>query len=257
MTGALAARKTVTQAVAVGLLLLAWILVPRSGLPLPSPEAVWASLARYTASGELPRKTLISVEAIAAGLGLSLGLALVLTGVALLSRVAGRVVDAATTIMHPLPELALLPLVILWVGIGFEGILFLVVNSALWPLIVNCTAGFRAVPPIYPEVGRNIGLGRLRLITSVMIPATTPYLITGFKTSWARAWRTVIGAEMVTGISAKAGGLGWFIYEAHYEIDMARILAGILVIVAIGLLVERGLFEVLEAKTIQRWGMTR
>lgn len=257
MTGTLASRKTLTQGAAIGLVLLLWAVVPGGRMAFPTPGEVLASLVRFTASGELPRKTFLSLEAIAAGLGLSLVLAFFLTGLGFLSRWFGRVVDAAITIMHPLPELALLPLVILWVGIGFRGILFLVLNSALWAFLVNCTAGFRAVPPVYTEVGRNIGLGRLRLIAGVMVPATAPYLVAGLKTSWARAWRTVIGAEMVMGISAKAGGLGWFIYEAHYDIDIARILAGVLVIVAIGLLVERGFFEILEVRTIQRWGMTR
>ncbi len=257
MTGTIASRKTITQGLALLALLAAWVLVTRGPGTFPGPERVLASLVRFTASGELPYRTLLSLEAIGAGLALSLVSAFLLTGLGFVSRVMARVVDAAVTIMHPLPELALLPLVILWVGIGFPGILFLVFTSALWPLLVNCAAGFRAVPPIYLEVGRTIGLRRLRLIAEVAVPATAPYLVAGFKTSWARAWRAVVGAEMVMGISAKAGGLGWFIYEAHYEVDIARILAGILVIVLLGLVVEYWLFELLEARTVRRWGMTQ
>lgn len=254
-------KRTLVQGAFVLLVLVVWHVWSARRLgdqfAMPPPSVVAGSLLQYLASGELLRKALMTMEAIAVGLGASIVLALLFTSLALFSRRFASVVELVTTILHPMPSVAMLPLVILWVGIGFPGVVALTINSSLWPMLINSYMGFRAVHRTYLEVGRNIGLRGLRLVGSVMVPSALPYLVAGLKTAWARSWQTVIAAEMVFGTVTGAEGLGWFIFEALEFVDFARIMAGIAIIVIIGILMERVVFESLERQTILKWGMSR
>ncbi len=256
-----AGRRTATQAAFVLGVLGGWYLwsARHAGqeLAMPGPVEAAGAFVAYLRSGDLPRMAGITLEAIAVGLGIAIALALVVTSLALFFRRVAWVVELLTTVLHPMPSVAMLPLVVLWIGIGFPGVVALIVNSSLWPLLLNAYVGFRAVHRTYLEVGRNLGLGRVRLVGAVMIPAALPYLLAGLKTAWARSWQTVIAAEIVFGTVTGAEGLGWFIFEALQFVDVSRILAGIAVIVVIGLVMERVVFETLERRTVLRWGMSR
>jgi NitT/TauT family transport system permease protein len=116
--------------------------------------------------------------------------------------------------------------------------------------------GFKATPKVYSDVGRNIGLNRLALLKEIHIPASLPYLISGFKIAWARAWRALISAEMVFGAVGGKGGLGWYIFKQRVFMDTAGMFAALAVIMLIGILVEEVMFEKVEGLTIRKWGMT-
>jgi NitT/TauT family transport system permease protein len=105
-------------------------------------------------------------------------------------------------------------------------------------------------------VGRNYGLGGLRLVIGVLIPAAFPSILAGLKIGWAFAWRTLIAAELVFGVSSGQGGLGWYIYENKNQLNIPEVFAGLLSIILIGLLVENVVFRTIEAVTVTRWGMT-
>ena len=261
MHGLTAWRRTLVQGVFCLLVLLVWSLwsLQHQGETtfMPPPWDVVHHTLQYVLSGELPYKAWMTLTAIGTGLLLSIVLAALLAGLALYSTRAGYALEALVTLLHPMPSVAVIPLVILWIGIGFQGIVTLTVNSCLWPLLLNALTGFRAVHRTYMEVGQNIGMRRIHLIVAVMIPSALPYLLAGFKTAWARSWRTAVAAEMVFGATTGAEGLGWFIFEALQFVDFSRILAGIFVIIIIGLLVERLGFETVERYTIVRWGMAR
>jgi NitT/TauT family transport system permease protein len=123
-------------------------------------------------------------------------------------------------------------------------------------MILNTLTGFKTVPRIYREVGGNIGLKGIRMIFCIMVPAAFPYLLTGFKIGWSRAWRAIIAAEMVFGTAGVSGGLGWYIYKERYLMDISGVFAALIVIGIIGILVEDLLFGFIERKTVKRWGMT-
>lgn len=256
-----AGKRTLVQAGAVLLVLLTWTIwsLQTAGAPtfMPPPWEVGVAIAKYLASGELVHNAGITLTAIAAGLALSVLIAAVLSLLAFYSTRAGYCVEALVTLLHPMPSVAMIPLVILWVGIGFPGLVALMVNSCLWPLLLNGMTGFRAVHRTYLEVARNIGMRRIHMIAAVMIPSALPFLMAGFKTAWARSWRTAVAAEMVFGTTTGAEGLGWFIFEALQYVDYSRILAGLFVIIVIGIAVERLVFETIERQTIIRWGMAR
>jgi NitT/TauT family transport system permease protein len=123
-------------------------------------------------------------------------------------------------------------------------------------MALNLLAGFRSIPPIYRDVGRNIGLKPLQNTGLIMIPAAVPFLLAGLKIGWARAWRALISAEMIFGAAGGEGGLGWFIFKRRVFMDTPGIYAGILVIVVIGILVEDGFFRQIERLTVKKWGMS-
>lgn len=261
MHGLTAGKRTLVQAGAVLLVLAAWAIWSLQAADvrtfMPPPWEVGDAIVTYLASGELLHNAGITLTGIGTGLALSLLLAAVMSLLAFYSTRAGYCVEALVTLLHPMPSVAMIPLVILWVGIGFPGLVALMVNSCLWPLLLNAMTGFRAVHRTYVEVGRNIGMRRIHLIAAVMIPSALPYLLAGLKTAWARSWRTAVAAEMVFGTTTGAEGLGWFIFEALEYVDFSRILAGLFVIIVIGIVVERLVFETIERQTIIRWGMAR
>jgi NitT/TauT family transport system permease protein len=104
-------------------------------------------------------------------------------------------------------------------------------------------------------VGKNYGLGGLRYVSKILIPAAFPSILTGLKVGWAFAWRTLIAAELVFGVSSGSGGLGWFIYENKNNLEIPAVFAGLFSVILIGLFVENLIFRNIEAATVRKWGM--
>ena len=253
-------KRTIYQALFLLLLIAIWAFFVReqaSEMTMPPPWVVGKGFLTFLISGELLYKLFNTILAIVVGLVASVIIAAIMTTAALLFTRAAYVVEVLTTIMHPMPSVAMIPLVIVWIGIGFPGIVALTINSCLWPILLNSYTGFRAVHVTYMEVGRNVGLRRFKLIGSVMIPSALPYLLAGFKVGWARSWRTVVATEMVFGTTSASEGIGWFIFEALQYVNFSQILSGIFVIIIFGMLMERGVFETIEKKTVIRWGMSK
>ncbi|MFH0298999.1 ABC transporter permease, partial [Bradyrhizobium sp. 31Argb] len=100
-------------------------------------------------------------------------------------------------------------------------------------------------------------LGGARYVAYILIPSALPSIISGLKIGWAFAWRTLIAAELVFGVSSSRGGRGWFIFRNRNELLTDKVFAGLVSVILIGLVVEFGLFRVLEAATVRRWGMQR
>jgi len=189
------------------------------------------------------------------GYALGIACAAVLTIVAILSRVGTDILELMTAMFNPLPAIALLPLALIWFGLGYGSIVFVIIHSVLWAVALNTHAGFRSVSPTLRMVGRNYGLAGVRYVTAILIPAAFPSILTGLKIGWAFAWRTLIAAELVFGVSSGAGGLGWYIYENKNQLDIPNVFAGLFTVIVIGLVVENAIFRWIEARTVRRWGM--
>jgi len=125
----------------------------------------------------------------------------------------------------------------------------------LWAVALNTFAGFRAVSPTWKMVGQNYGLSRLGYIARILIPGAFPSILTGLKVGWAFAWRTLIAAELVFGVSSGSGGLGWFIFERKNQLLIGDVFAGLLTVILFGLLIENLVFKTIESRTVRRWGM--
>jgi len=167
-------------------------------------SAFWAALV----SGDLPGRAATSIRLLFQGYAIGLGLALMFTAAAMTSRIGNDLLETLTSMFNPLPAIALLPLALIWFGLGDKSIIFVVVHSVLWAVALNTHSGFRSVSNTLRMVGRNYGLGGIRFVLSVLIPAAFPSILTGLKIGWAFAWRTLIAAELVYGAASGKGGLG-------------------------------------------------
>ncbi|MTI47191.1 ABC transporter permease [Sporosalibacterium faouarense] len=222
----------------------------------PRIETILSSLIHDVTNGDIILQTLYSLSLIFRGVAAALIIAIVLSGLSAISQTFEGFVETLIAIAHPLPGIALLPLIILWIGIGEGAIIFIIIHSVLWPLIINLLTGFKSIPKIYKKIGKNYGLNTIGIIRYILIPAALPYFITGLKIGWARAWRAVISAEMVFGAAGGIGGLGWLIFKKRVFMDTPGLFGGLIVIVFIGILVEDIFFDRLEKITIRKWGMS-
>ena len=206
-------------------------------------------------SGVLFDRAWTSIKVLLIGFSTGVFLAGVLTVLAITTRIGTDFLETVTAMFSPLPAIALLPLALIWFGLGIGSLVFVMVHSVLWPLALNTHAGFRAVSPTLRMVGRNYGLNGLTLVLKILIPAAFPSILAGLKIGWAFAWRTLIAAELVFGVASGKGGLGWYIFESKNQLDIPEVFAGLLMIIMIGLLVENVIFRSIELRTVRRWGM--
>ena len=249
-------RKSLLLAVLAGL----WEIFARwqdNDLLLPTFLATARALVDGLATGELLVKAQISLSVLLQGYFGGIVAALVLTTLAVSTQFGRDLLSTLTAMFNPLPAIALLPLALLWFGLGQGSLVFVLVHSVLWPLALNTYAGFQGVPETLRMAGRNYGLKGLRFVFQILIPAALPSILSGLKIGWAFAWRTLIAAELVFGASSGKGGLGWFIFQNRNELNTDRVFAGLVLVVLIGLLVENVVFATLERLTVRRWGMQR
>lgn len=226
-------------------------------LLLPPFTAVAAALVDGLASGELLARVRLSLAVLLQGYLAGVLLAFVLTTLAVSTRIGRDLLDTLTAMFNPLPAIALLPLALLWFGLGRGSLVFVLIHSVLWPLALNTYAGFQGVPETLRMAGRNYGLKGLRYVLQILVPAALPSILSGLKIGWAFAWRTLIAAELVFGASSGQGGLGWYIFQNRNELYTDRVFAGLAMVVLIGLLVEGLGFRTLERLTVRRWGQQR
>jgi NitT/TauT family transport system permease protein len=206
-------------------------------------------------NGGLLLRAWVSVRVLLAGYATGLALATLLTVFAITSRLGEDLLEILTAMFNPLPAIALLPLALLWFGLGPGSLVFVLVHSVLWAVALNAHSGFKAVSATQRMVGRNYGLTGFRFVTQILIPAAFPSILAGLKSGWAFAWRTLIAAELVFGVSSGNGGLGWFIYENKNLLEIPSVFAGLLTVIVIGLAVENLIFRTVEVHTVRKWGM--
>jgi len=243
------------------ILVITWELVARAeifpALLFPSFSSVIKAFISGITSENLLAKTLYSIFMIMKGLFLGILIVLFVSFLGISFAVVENILGTLIAIFDPLPGIALLPIAMLWFGISETSIIFIILHSVIWSMTLNFMTGFKAVPRIYLDVGRNFGLNGVKLVLGIMVPASLPYLISGLKIGWARAWRAVIAVEMVFGaVSGTAGGLGWHIYMTRYFSDIAGTFAALIAIVIVGILVEEIMFKSIEKATIKKWGMS-
>ncbi|ELY4519278.1 ABC transporter permease [Cronobacter muytjensii] len=250
------ARKTLLVVV----LLALWEGVARvqnNDLMLPGFVQTLRAFSEDMHSGELPDKVVNSLGTLLKGYALGSILALLFSALAISTRPGRDLLSTLTAMFNPLPAIALLPLALLWFGLGQGSLIFVLVHSVMWPIALNTWAGFQGVPETLRMAGRNYGLSGPRLVVNILIPAALPSIISGLKIGWAFAWRTLIAAELVFGASSGDGGLGWYIFQNRNELFTDRVFAGLATVIIIGLLVEGLVFATLEKATVRRWGMQR
>ncbi|WP_326540962.1 ABC transporter permease [Pseudorhodoferax sp.] len=244
----------------LAVLAILWELLARwqdNDLLLPTFSATMRALVEGFASGELLARVGISLSVLLQGYVAGVLLAFALTLLAVSTQLGRDLLSTLTSMFNPLPAIALLPLALLWFGLGKGSLVFVLIHSVLWPLALNTFAGFQGVPETLRMAGRNYGLKGLRYALQILVPAALPAILSGLKIGWAFAWRTLIAAELVFGASSGQGGLGWYIFQNRNELYTDRVFAGLVTVVLIGLAVETLGFATLERLTVRRWGQQR
>jgi NitT/TauT family transport system permease protein len=248
----------VRKAILLVLIALAWELYARwlgNSLIFPTFGDTVSALVTGIASGELVRSAGFSIKLLLQGYVIGLVLAAAFTAFASATRIGADLLETLTSMFNPLPSIALLPLAMIWFGLGNPSIVFVLIHAVLWSVALNTHAGFRAVSPTWRMVGQNYGLSKIGYVVRILIPGAFPSILTGLKIGWAFAWRTLIAAELVFGASGGDGGLGWYIFQHKNQLDIPSVFAGLLTVIIFGLVVENVVFRLLERSTVQRWGM--
>lgn len=238
------------------LLVAAWEYFARSGLfsPAITPtfpailQSLWSSLA----DASMLKHTGATLLRVFGGLALATAVAVPLA--VLMGRYTfwETLLRGPVNVLLPIPSLAWVPLVVLWFGIGNTATVAVVVYAALFPMLFNVWMGVRAVNPLWLRAATVMNASPAALLTKVVMPGMLPYLITGLRLSFGRAWIAVIGGEL---LASPTWGLGKVIFDAKEFLNADIMLAALLVIGILGVLFERFGFQRLEAATIERWGM--
>jgi NitT/TauT family transport system permease protein len=226
-----------------------------NSLLFPSLTETLAAWWDAAVNGPLIDRTLTSLSILGAGYAIGLAAAAVFTTLAVSTRAGTDLLSTLTAMFNPLPAIALLPLALLWFGLGAKSLIFVIVHSVLWAVALNTHSGFTSVSMTLRMAGQNCGLKGLSYVLLLLVPAAFPSILTGLKIGWAFAWRTLIAAELVFGASSRSGGLGWFIFENRNQLETPAVFAGLLTVILIGLVVESVIFRAIENVTVRRWGM--
>lgn len=214
---------------------------------LPSPVKVAAAILDAGARGELARHVGASLIRVGEGFAISVALALPL---AVLAAFAPRVMAAFNpllTFLRNVPPLALIPVLILWFGLGEASKLALIVLTSFFPVFMGAVTGLGGVDPRLMEMGRSLGFSRLRILQRIQFPESVPSLLNGLRLGLGYSWRAIIGAEMV----AAASGLGYWILDAEEMARVDVVFAGIVVIGVLGILLDRAAY--LAASRLLPW----
>ena len=246
-------------AVLVGLC-VAWELTVRilevNKLLFPPLSSVVLSLANglgIGGSGELWSYIWETLSIILQSFGISIVLAVIITGLAVSNKWMRELLSVLTGIFQPLPSIALLPMAILWFGFSRQSVVFVVVMAMIWPIASSLTVGFATISPTLYRLGRNYELSPFRLMTEVLLPAALPMMISGLRVGWGFGWRTVVAAELVFGATGSGGGIGWYINNSRLFMNITDGFAGILLVVIVGLITE-SLFRMVQHFTTHKWG---
>ncbi len=230
----------------------------RSGLfaqalapPLPS---VARTLLAMLADGTMPRHALVTLYRVLLGFGLAAAVGLPLGILMGRFRPVEHFFVPLISVLMPIPSLAWVPVFILWFGLGNTATVLIVFYAATFPMTFNTWTGVRSVNPLWLRAAGAMGAEGRALFWKVIVPGASPFIITGLRQAFVRAWIAVVGGEM---IAASAWGLGWVIFDAKEFLNTDVILASLAVIGLIGFGFERLVFGAMERGTVQRWGMVR
>jgi sulfonate transport system permease protein len=217
------------------ILVAVWQVASTAGLLSPrtlaSPAQILATFWDLLASGELAWHLLVSLGRVTAGLAIGVTIGAGLAVIAGLSRLGEDLVDAPVQMLRTLPFLALVPLFILWFGIGETPKIALVALGTAFPIYLNLFAGIRGVEPRLAEMGRVFGLDRRGLIRHVVLPGALPSALVGLRYSLGVAWLSLVVAEQV---NANAG-IGYLINDARDFLRTDVILVGLALYALLGL----------------------
>lgn len=239
-------------AVAIVLVAVWWVLTELhlwSAYVLPTPAKVWSSAVRMTVSGELPQSALTSFGRVVVGFAIAFGLAFALAVVALVLPGPDAFISPVLGFLKNVPPLALIPLLILWFGIGETPKIIVIVLTAFFPMYMNISKGLRSCSPHLLDVGTSVQMSGPAKFFLIRLPHALPDVLVGMRISLGYAWRALVGAEMI----AAASGLGYLIKDSQEMSRSDKVIVGIVAIGLVGVATERAFAHVVR-RTV-RWGI--
>ncbi len=236
----------------IGIWQLIYLLGIWPKVSLPSPLMVGESFYELLQNNMLITSIAMTLYRLTIGffisiaLGVAIGLAMVkFTGF-------GKTMGSFAIGLQSFPSVAWVPFAILLIGLNDFGILFVVIMSSVFSVMMSTYSGMRNIPTIYIRAAKNMGAKGIHLFRYLMIPAATPALITGIKQAWSFAWHALIGAEILMAASI---GIGHILLIGREFQAMNQIIASMITIFALGMLFDRVLFMKLEDKVREKWGL--
>ena len=231
--------RCIKAAVVLALIVVAWHFAAASGrwsaYVLPAPEKVWQTAKKMWESGELIRHALSSFERVATGFSISFALGF---GMSLLSYLFPGALPWYSHLMEAMrhvPPMSLIPLLILWFGIGETPKLIIIVLTSFFPIYMNTLAGLNQCDKRLSEVGALMGFSRVKIFFRILLPGALPSVLAGMRIALGYSWRSIIGAEMVAAFS----GLGYMILDAQSMSRSDKVIVGIIVIGTVGFITDR------------------
>jgi NitT/TauT family transport system permease protein len=249
-------KDTLSLVIFISVFLAVWQLVYMAEvlpkLSLPSPLAVGQTITELVLDFTLVKGTAFTLWRLFLGFLISLTLGLIVGLLMIKFQQFGKTMSSFAVGLQSFPSIAWIPFAILLIGFNDSGILFVVVMSCVFSVMLSTYSGLRNVPPIYIRAARNMGAKGFTLFRYVLIPAATPTLIMGMRQAWSFAWHALIGAEMLI---TTLVGLGYILSVGREFSNMSQIIATMIVIFTIGLIFDRVVFIKIEEKIRDRWGL--
>ena len=249
-------KDTLSLVIFISVFLAIWQLVYMSEilpkLSLPSPLAVGQTITELVLDFTLVKGTAFTLWRLFLGFLISLTLGMIIGLLMIKFQQFGKTMSSFAVGLQSFPSIAWIPFAILLIGFNDSGILFVVVMSCVFSVMLSTYTGLRNVPPIYIRAARNMGAKGFTLFRYVLIPAATPTLIMGMRQAWSFAWHALIGAEMLI---TTLVGLGYILSVGREFSNMSQIIATMIVIFTIGLIFDRVVFIKIEEKIRDRWGL--
>ncbi len=236
----------------IGVAVAVWSVIAARVADLPSPAETWEQSKLYILDplakrGEMDQGIvrLASYSLVRVGQGFLLGIVIgtplgFLLGV---SRFLSRMFDPLIQVLRPISPLAWLPLGLILFQKSEPAALFAIAVCSMWPTVLNTMSGVRAIPQDYWNVAKVLRLSRVTTFTKIILPATLPYMFTGYRLSLGIAWLVIVASEMLTGTP----GVGGFLWQEYNSLVYAHIVLAILTIGIIGFVLDR-LMGVVEAR---------
>ncbi len=212
-------------------------------LLLPAFSRVAVRVFEGIVQGELLLQVGQSIVMVVAGLMVSMCLGTLMVYLDYNYPVIRDLLEVLASLFHPLPGIALLPIIMIWAGIGPDAVFIVIIHAVLWSYYLNLKTGFAMIDKSLIEAAGNNGASKMQLFRYVLLPGSVESVKTGIRVGWSRGWRGLISAEMIFGAISSIGGIGWYMYERRAFGDVVGTYAGILLVAAIGVVVEQVLFK--------------
>ncbi len=220
-------------------------------ISLPSPVMVAETFAKIILNGSLPQSIGITIGRLLVAFTISITLGTLIGFVMVKFKGFGKTLNSFSAGLLSFPSIAWVPFSILLIGFNEFGILFVVIMSSIFSIMISTYSSIRNIPTIYLDAARNMGAKGFSLFRHVTIPAATPSLIIGLRQAWSFAWHAIIGAEILMSIV----GLGHILSVGREFLDMSQVIASMVTIFVIGLLVDRFFLHKMEERIRRKWGL--